>query len=136
MLLISTVIAGIGLFLIDVRYWILLAIIIGILDQIPIVGPGIIFTPWVAMAVIAGDIDRAVYLTILYFIIFAFRNFAEPKIMGDSVGLHPLIMILAIYGGVVFFGVMGILIGPVLAILVRATTASGLLKWPLYPDEQ
>jgi len=135
MLLFSILITGIGLFLIGTRYWILLAILIGILDQIPIVGPGILFTPWVAMSVIGGDIDRAVYLTILYFIIFACRNFAEPKIMGDSVGLHPLIMILAIYGGVVFFGVTGIVVGPVIAIVIRATTASGLLKWPLYPEE-
>src|SRR5690554_3951066 len=90
MLLFAILVAGIGLFLIGTRYWILLAILIGILDQIPIVGPGIIFTPWVAMSVIAGDMDRAVYLTILYFVIFAFHNFAEPKIIGDSVGLHPL----------------------------------------------
>ncbi|NMB21375.1 MAG: AI-2E family transporter, partial [Firmicutes bacterium] len=75
------------------------------------------------------------YLTILYFIIFAFRNFSEPKIMGDSVGLHPLIMILAIYGGIVFFGVTGIVAGPVIAIIIRATTASGLFKWPLYSEE-
>lgn len=134
-LLISILIAGVGLFLIGTRYWILLAILIGILDQIPIVGPGFVFTPWVAMSVIAGDIDRAVYLTILYFIIFAFRNFSEPKIMGDSVGLHPLIMILAIYGGIVFFGVTGIVAGPVIAIIIRATTASGLFKWPLYSEE-
>lgn len=135
MLLISTLIAAMGLFLIGTRYWILLAIIIGILDQIPIVGPGIIFTPWVAMSVIAGDVDRAVYLTILYFVIFALRNFAEPKIMGDSVNLHPLLMLLAIYGGAVFFGVAGIFVGPVLAIFIRATTASGLFRWPPYSEE-
>lgn len=135
MLLISVFIAAVGLVLIDTRYWILLAILIGILDQIPIVGPGIVFTPWVAMSVIAGDVDRAVYLTILYFVIFAFRNFLEPKVMGDSVGLHPLIMLLAIYGGVVFFGVTGIFVGPVIAIVIRATTASGLFKWPLYPED-
>jgi predicted PurR-regulated permease PerM len=86
------------------------------------------------MSVIGGNIDQAVYLTILYFIIFAFRNFTEPKIMGDSVGLHPLIMLLAIYGGVVLFGVWGIFIGPVIAIVVRATTASGLFKWPPYSE--
>lgn len=135
MLLFAILVAGIGLFLIGTRYWILLAILIGILDQIPIVGPGIIFTPWVAMSVIAGDMDRAVYLTILYFVIFAFHNFAEPKIIGDSVGLHPLIMILAIYGGIVFFGVTGIVVGPVIAIIIRATTASGLFKWPLYSED-
>ncbi|HBN95038.1 MAG TPA: sporulation integral membrane protein YtvI [Firmicutes bacterium] len=135
MLLISTLVAALGLFLIGTRYWILLAIIIGILDQIPIVGPGVIFTPWVGMSVIAGDVDRAVYLTILYFIIFAFHNFVEPKIMGDSVNLHPLLMLLAIYGGVVFFGVVGIFVGPIIAILIRATTASGLFKWPPYSEK-
>ncbi len=134
MLLLATLIAGVGLFLIDVRYWILLAIIIGIMDNIPVIGPGIIFTPWVAMNAIGGDIDRAVYLTILYFVIFSFRQLAEPKIMGDSVGLHPLIMLLAMYGGVVFFGVLGIFIGPVIAILIRGTTASGLFKWPPYSE--
>lgn len=134
MLLLATLITGIGLFLIDVRYWILMALIIGIMDNIPVIGPGIIFTPWVAMSVISGNINRAVYLTILYFVIFTVRQLAEPKIMGDSVGLHPLIMLLAMYGGVVFFGVFGIFIGPVIAILIRATTASGLFKWPPYPD--
>jgi len=135
MLLISILVAAVGLFLIGTRYWILLAIIIGILDQVPIVGPGVIFTPWVAMSVIAGDVDRAVYLTILYFVIFAFRNFVEPKIMGDSVNLHPLLMLLAIYGGAVFFGVVGIFIGPIIAILIRATTASGLFRWPPYSEK-
>ena len=78
MLLISTLIAAFGLFLIGSRYWILLAIVIGILDQV-LSWARVIFTPWVAMSVIAGDVDRAVYLTILYFVIFAFRNFAEPR---------------------------------------------------------
>ncbi|HHT42271.1 MAG TPA: sporulation integral membrane protein YtvI [Firmicutes bacterium] len=135
MLIISTVITAVGLFLIGTRYWVLLAIVIGIIDQVPVVGPGIIFTPWVAMSVIMGDVNRAVYLTILYFVIFAVRNFAEPKIMGDSIGLHPLIMLLAMYGGAVFFGVLGLIIGPVLAIIVRATTAAGLLKIPPYADK-
>ncbi|NLO94470.1 MAG: sporulation integral membrane protein YtvI [Firmicutes bacterium] len=133
--IISTVITAVGLFLIGTRYWVLLAILIGIIEQVPVVGPGIVFTPWVAMSVISGDIDRAVYLTILYFIIFATRNFAEPKILGDSVGLHPLIMLLAIYGGVVFFGVVGLVLGPVLAIIIRATTVAGLFKFPPYADK-
>lgn len=134
MLILATLVSGVGLFLIGTRYWLLMAIAIGILDNIPIVGPGIIFTPWVAVSVILGDIDQAVYLTILYFIIFSFRQLAEPKIMGDSVGIHPLIMLLAIYGGVVFFGFMGIFIGPIIAILIRATTLSGLFKFPPYSE--
>lgn len=134
MLIIATLISGVGLFLIGTRYWFLMAIAIGILDNIPIVGPGIIFTPWVAVSVIIGEVDRAVYLTILYLIIFSVRQLSEPKIMGDSVGIHPLVMLLAIYGGVVFFGFLGIFIGPILAILIRAATLSGLFRLPPYSD--
>lgn len=134
MLIIATLISGVGLFLIGTRYWLLIAIAIGILDNIPVVGPGIIFTPWVAVNVIAGDLDRAVYLTILYLVIFSVRQLTEPKIMGDSVGIHPLIMLIAIYGGIVFFGFLGIFIGPIIAILIRAATLSGLFKFPPYPD--
>ncbi len=134
MLIIAVLISGVGLFLIGTRYWLLIALAIGILDNIPIVGPGIIFTPWVAVSVIVGDIDRAIYLTILYLIIFSVRQLSEPKIMGDSVGIHPLVMLLAIYGGIVFFGVLGIFLGPIIAILIRAATHSGLLNIPPQSD--
>lgn len=134
LLIIATLIAGVGLFLIGTRYWLLMALVIGVVDNIPVIGPGIIFTPWVAVNVIAGDVDRGVYLTILYFIIFSVHQLVEPKIMGDSVGIHPLIMLLAMYAGIVFFGVMGIIVGPIVAILIRATTASGLFKFPPYSE--
>ena len=134
MLIISTVMAGVGLFLIGTRYWLLIAILIGILDNIPVVGPGIMFTPWVAVNVIMGSTDRAVYLTILYLVIFAVRQLSEPKIMGDSVGIHPLLMLMAIYGGIVFFGVWGIFVGPLIAILIRAATLSGLFKFPPFQE--
>lgn len=130
MLLISTLISAFGLALIGTRYWLLLAIAMGILDNIPIVGPGILFTPWIATSVILGDGNRALYLTILYLVIFSVRQLTEPKIMGDSVGIHPLLMLLAIYGGVVFFGFTGIFIGPLIAILVRAATVSGIIRLP------
>ncbi|NLJ79888.1 MAG: sporulation integral membrane protein YtvI [Firmicutes bacterium] len=135
MLIISVLIAGVGLFLIGTRYWLLIAIAIGVLDNIPIVGPGIIFTPWVAVSVLLGNLNRAVYLTILYLVIFSVRQLSEPKIMGDSVGIHPLVMLLAIYGGIVFFGFLGIFLGPILAILIRAATLSGLFKFPPYPEK-
>lgn len=134
MLIIAVLISGVGLFLIGTRYWLLIALAIGILDNIPVVGPGIIFTPWIAVSVIVGDVDRAIYLTILYLIIFSVRQLSEPKIMGDSVGIHPLVMLLAIYGGIVFFGVLGIFLGPIIAILIRAATHSGLFRLPPQSD--
>jgi len=132
MLIIAVLISGVGLFFIGTRYWLLMALAIGILDNIPIVGPGIIFTPWIAVSVLLGNFNRAAYLTFLYLLIFSVRQLSEPKIMGDSVGIHPLIMLLAIYGGVVFFGFLGIFIGPIIAILIRAASLTGLFKLPPY----
>lgn len=120
LLLISTTIAAVGLILLNTRYWLILAILIGILDIIPTVGPGIIFTPWVFFTFLLGDPRRAILLMVLYLIIFASRQFIEPKIISSSVGIHPLIMLLAIYGGYIFFGVFGIIIGPILAIVFKA----------------
>lgn len=133
LLVIVTAMAGAGLVLLNTRYWMLIALVIGILDNIPVVGPGIIFTPWVAMSIILGDTDRAVYLTILYLIIFAARQLIEPKIMGDSVGIHPLAMLLAMYSGIVFFGVIGFLVGPILVIIIKAAIHAGLFK-PNLPE--
>lgn len=132
LLIVSVLITGVGLFFIGTRYWLLMALAIGILDNIPIIGPGIIFTPWIAVSVLLGNFNQAAYLTFLYLLIFSVRQLSEPKIMGDSVGIHPLIMLLAIYGGVVFFGFLGIFIGPIIAILIRASTLTGLFKLPPY----
>ena len=132
-LIIAVLLSGTGLFIIGTRYWVLLALVIGLLDSIPIIGPGIVFTPWIAVSAITGDLNRAVYLTVLYFLIFAVHQLAEPKIMGDSVGVHPLVMLLAIYGGIVFFGVWGIIAGPFLAIMVKAILDAGLMRLPNKP---
>ncbi len=120
MLVIASAIAAAGLIVIGSRYWLILAILIGVLDNIPVVGPGIIFGPWVAAVFFLGDVNRAIYLTLIYTIIFSVRQFAEPKVMGDSVGIHPLAMLVALYGGIVAFGVLGLFIGPILAIIIKA----------------
>ena len=130
LLTIAVLLSGTGFFIIGTRYWVLLALMVGILDSIPIIGPGIVFTPWVAMRALAGDLNGAVYLTVLYFVIFAVHQLAEPKIMGDSVGVHPLVMLLAIYGGIVFFGMWGIIVGPFIAIMIKAILDAGLIRLP------
>ena len=131
-MIIAVLLSGTGLFIIGTRYWVLLALVIGLLDSIPIIGPGIVFTPWIAVSAITGDLNRAVYLTVLYFLIFAVHQLAEPKIMGDSVGVHPLVMLLAIYGGLSSLS-MGIIAGPFLAIMVKAILDAGLMRLPNKP---
>jgi len=49
------------------------------------------------------------------------------------VGVHPLVMLAAIYGGIVFFGVWGIIVGPFIAILIKAVLDTGLVRLPEKP---
>jgi predicted PurR-regulated permease PerM len=45
----------------------------------------------------------------------------EPKLVGDQTGIHPLWILFAFYVGVQLFGPFGFLIGPISAVMVRAT---------------
>ena len=127
MFIIAATMTAAGLMLLGTRYWLILAILIGILDNIPVVGPGIIFFPWVGIAILTSDMPKAIALSLLYLAIFSFRQLLEPKIMGDSVGIHPLAMLLALYGGIVAFGVIGIFVGPITAIVLKAVFGAGLV---------
>lgn len=134
LLMIAIIISALGLIFLNVRYWLLLAVIIAVLDNIPIVGPGFIFGPWALTTFVVGDTNRAIYIAALYLVILAVRQLTEPKIMGASIGIHPLAMLLAFYGGVVFFGSMGIFIGPLLMIIIKAAIHAGLFKPRNFPE--
>ncbi|HEY8417905.1 MAG TPA: sporulation integral membrane protein YtvI [Limnochordales bacterium] len=130
MLFISTSIAAAGLILIGSRYWMTLALILGMLDVIPVVGPGLILFPWAAIAVVLGNLAQAVQLVGLFVVMFAARNLLQAKVLGDSVGMHPLLMLIALWVGIVAFGVYGILIGPILAIIAKALRNAGIIRLP------
>lgn len=134
MLILMTMIQSIvGLAIIGANYAVLAGIAVGLVDVLPIVGPGAIFLPWAAYAFIFGDKIFAVKLLVLYAVVTGVRQVLESKVVGDRVGLHPLAVLLAIYLGITFFGALGVIFGPLLAILLKAMITSGLL--PIFPDE-
>ncbi len=112
-----------GLYLIGVDYALTVGIIVGLLDLLPILGPGAFFIPWAIIAFISGRISFGVALLIIYGIVSTVRQLIEPKILSQSIGLNPLATLVAIYVGLQFFGVAGIIIGPFVFILVK-----GILK--------
>lgn len=132
--LITTAVAAVGLYLLGIRYWMTLALVAGILDLIPVVGPGFLMMPWALANLLLGDAPLAIYLLLIYAAIFLVRQLLQPKILGDSIGIHPLLMLATIYAGIVCFGVQGLIIGPAIVIVIRALLTSGLLRFP--PDEE
>ena len=56
---------------------------------------------------------------ILFFAISLVRQVAEPKVLGKSLGLHPLLTLFATYVGFVLFGIVGMILAPVVALFAK-----------------
>ena len=79
-----------GLYLLGIDYALLITLIVGFLDLLPVLGPGLIFVPWIVMAFLMNDLRLAVSLLVLYGIISIVRQLIQPKVVGDNIGIHPL----------------------------------------------
>jgi predicted PurR-regulated permease PerM len=98
------------------RYAVLLSIIAGVLELVPIIGPIISAIPAVLLAAIAGPAAVVAALLLYTLIQQVENNFLVPKIQGDAVELHPAAVMFAIIVG----GSLAGLLGAILALPVAA----------------
>lgn len=120
---------SIGLLILKIPYAILIALAIGFLDALPVFGTGAVFIPWVIIVIFYKDYTLALGLFILYLVATLTRQSLEPKIISTQIGIHPLITLLTIYTGIKVFGVLGIIIAPLIGISIVAIKKSGILKF-------
>lgn len=123
---ITAVITIIALKILGINYIFTIGIMVGLLDILPVLGPGTLFVPWIIWEFIAGETRLAVSLLVIYIIISVVRQFLEPKIIGDNIGLHPLATLISLYVGLKLGGVMGMIAGPVLVIIFMACYRAGI----------
>ncbi len=109
-----------GFVLLRVRYAFLLAIIFTLVDVLPVLGVGMLLVPWGIGCLATGDLRLGMGLLILFAVVTLVRQFAEPKIVGTHMGIHPLGTLLAMYGGFKLMGVVGLLLAPPLAVAARS----------------
>lgn len=117
---ITTVLTTFGLWIVGIQSWLSAGLVIGILDLLPVVGPTVVFVPWIIYLFVVGNTGLAFSLLVIYGIASGARSLFEAKVVGDSVGLHPLLTMIAMYSGVLLWGVKGIVLGPVIFILAKA----------------
>lgn len=115
----------IGFMIIGVPDAMVLSVLIAMFDILPALGTGGIMLPWILIEVLDQDYTFALHLFMLYVFITVVRNFLEPKIVGDSIGLHPVIMLMSIFLGVSIFGILGVLIMPFTLIVIKKLNDSG-----------
>jgi sporulation integral membrane protein YtvI len=104
------------------------AFFISLVDILPILGTGGVLIPWVIIELINGNIFMGVGLFIGYLIITFIRNMIEPKIVGDQVGLYPLVTLIAMYVGASLFGVIGLFGFPITIVVLLNLRDRGIIK--------
>jgi sporulation integral membrane protein YtvI len=128
LMFIAAGIAFIGLQILGVPYAFLIAVLVGIADLLPLVGPGTIFLPWIVWEVVNGNHGFAIALLVLYAVVTVVRQVVQPKIVGDSIGLHPLETLIALFVGLRLMGVLGLILGPIIWVVFKASWNAGVFK--------
>ena len=107
-----------GLLLLGVRRAPLIALIVAILDVLPLIGVGTVLLPWGVVSILMGNVGRGVALLVLLVIHEIIRQIAEPRILGRSLGIHPLLSLMLLYVSYEVLGFGGILLVPLIVVLI------------------
>lgn len=111
---------SIGFLILNVQNAVALALIIAVLDVLPILGTGGFLLPWALVMLIMENFKMAFGLLAIYLIITGIRNTLEPKMVGKQIGLHPLATLVAMLLGLRLFGLLGMIGLPVALTVANA----------------
>ncbi|KLU63298.1 AI-2 transport protein TqsA [Peptococcaceae bacterium CEB3] len=125
---VTAVTTMVGLAIIGNRYAVLLGVLAGILDLVPVVGTGMLFIPWIVALLLWGSLSTGLKVLVMWVITVVLRQFLEPKIMSKNLGLDPLPTLVSMYVGLQLFGGIGLILGPTLVIFYGALRKTGVLK--------
>lgn len=133
LIFISFIICLIGLYIyhflgLNIEYPLLMALIIGFVDLLPIFGAGTFMIPWAIITACSGDLNLALWILILWIIMSVVRQFIEPKIVSGKIGIHPIFTLIAMYTGFKFIGIIGMFVGPIILIVLKNIFATFIDK--------
>ena len=115
----------VGLLTIGTRYAFLLAAVVAIVDILPVFGAGTVLIPWAVVSLLMKDYQTGMGLLALYGVITIVRQVAEPRIVGESLGIHPLATLVAMFTGLSLFGLTGMLLGPFVVMIAKEMLEAG-----------
>jgi sporulation integral membrane protein YtvI len=110
-----------GLLLYGSRYAVLLGLFAGLLDLVPFLGATALLAPWAFVMFLTGQPLAGLELLTILAGVALVRQLIEPRLVSGGTGLHPLTALLALYVGIRLFGPVGFVIGPITAVVLKAT---------------
>lgn len=124
---------AVGLLLVGIEDWWLIALVVAVFDVLPIVGSGMVMLPWALITLARGTIGTGLGLLAVWLFVVVSRQFIEPRIVGQRVGLHPLITLVAMTVGFRLFGGIGLIGFPLICALLVSMDSEGVIK--LFPNK-
>lgn len=122
---------SIGFLIMRIPHAIGIALLVSIIDIMPVLGTGLVLLPWAIIAAVTGNVPLAIGMILLYVFITIVRNIVEPKLVGGQMGLHPLLALISMTFGLQMFGLAGMIICPLLISLCIQMHKDGVISFPL-----
>ncbi|MFC4075760.1 sporulation integral membrane protein YtvI [Salinithrix halophila] len=123
---ITGIIVWLGLLIMGVEYSLTIALVAAAVDLLPYFGVGAVLVPWSLYLFLTGAAPLGTGIAILYLILILVRQFLEPKLVATNIGLDPLLTLFALFVGLKLLGVLGLVVGPVLAVILLALHRAGV----------
>lgn len=111
-----------GLVILGVRYGLFWAVLVALVDAIPVLGTGTVLVPWAVVSLLQGQTIKGIGLLVTYGAALLTRTVLEPKLVGKQLGLDPLVTLLFLYAGYRFWGLLGMILAPMLASAAKSLT--------------
>jgi len=128
---ITYVLSFTGLLIIGTGYPLAIALVIVVVDILPVLGVGSALVPWATYQIAVGDLYTGIGLILLFLVITVVRRIVEPKILGDAVGIGALSALISLYVGYELVGVVGVFLGPIVVIVFMAMRKAGLFDFKI-----
>ncbi|MFR8012596.1 MAG: sporulation integral membrane protein YtvI [Clostridia bacterium] len=118
-------------------YIIVLALVIAVIDIIPVLGTGTVLIPWALYSLIVGNTWLGIGLAVVYVIITVIRQYIEPKLVSLQLGLPPFLTLIAMFFGLQLFGFIGLFLMPMFVMLIKMLSDNGTIHlWRTERDER
>lgn len=121
---ITWAVVSIGFLVFGVPYAPLWAALVALVDAVPVLGVGTVLVPWSVVCFLQGDLWLGAGLLATFGCAWLVRSVLEPRLVGKSLGLDPLLSLAAFYIGFKLWGIAGMILAPVAAALIKTVFLS------------
>ena len=120
-----------GFTILGIHFSVLLAIAIAALDFLPFFGTGAALIPWALYKLLTGDYKMMIALLIIYGITQLVRQLIQPKLVGDSIGLDPLVTLFLLFVGYKIGGIVAMIFAVPVGVIVFNLYKAGAFDYIL-----